>query len=89
MKLLKLFAVCVGMLLLSSCGSTKDIAYFQNAKYIDFEQSKYLYDAKIMPKDILSITVTTVNPEAAIPFNMTVPTIYTQQNRSTYSYGSR
>ena len=76
------------IVLLCSCGSTKDIAYFQNAKYIDFEQSKYLYDAKIMPKDILSITVTTVNPEAAIPFNMTVPTIYTQQNRSTYSYGS-
>lgn len=88
MKLFKLFAVCLGMVLLSSCGSTKNVAYLQNAQYIDFEQSKYLYDAKIMPKDILSITVTTVNPDAAIPFNMTVPTIYSQQNRSTYSYGS-
>jgi len=71
--------------LLCSCGSTKDIAYFQNAKYIDFEQSKYLYDAKIMPKDILTITVTTVNPEAAVPFNLTIPTVVNQERRSTYS----
>ena len=85
MKLLKLFTVCIGMVLLSSCGSTKDIAYFQNAKYIDYEQSKYLYDAKIMPKDILTITVTTVNPEAAVPFNLTIPTVVNQERRSTYS----
>lgn len=85
MKLLKLFAVCIGVVLLSSCGSTKDIAYFQNAKYIDYEQSKYLYDAKIMPKDILTITVTTVNPEAAVPFNLTIPTVVNQERRSTYS----
>lgn len=73
------------VVLLCSCGSTKDIAYFQNAKYIDFEQSKYLYDAKIMPKDILTITVTTVNPEAAVPFNLTIPTVVNQERRSTYS----
>ena len=85
MKLLKLFAVCIGVVLLSSCGSTKNIAYFQNAKYIDYEQSKYLYDAKIMPKDILTITVTTVNPEAAVPFNLTIPTVVNQERRSTYS----
>ena len=85
MKLFKLFAVCLGMVLLSSCGSTKDIAYFQNAQYIDFEQSKYLYDSKIMPKDILTITITTVNPEAAAPFNLTVPTTLSQSQRSTYN----
>ena len=71
------------IVLLCSCGSTKEIAYFQNAKYIDFEQSKYLYDAKIMPKDILTITVTTVNPEAAVPFNLTVPTTLSQTQRAT------
>lgn len=76
------------IVLVSGCGSSKDVAYFQNVQYIDFEQSKYLYDAKIMPKDLLSITITTTNPDAAIPFNLTVPTIYTQHNRSTYSYGS-
>ena len=70
-------------MLLISCGSTKNIAYFQNAKYIDYEQSKYLYDAKIMPKDILTITVTTVNPEAAVPFNLTIPTTLNQSQRAT------
>lgn len=70
---------------LSGCGSTKNIAYFQNAQYIDLEQSKFLYDAKIMPKDILTITVTTVNPEAAVPFNLTVPTTLSQSQRSTYN----
>lgn len=73
------------IVLLCSCGSTKEIAYFQNAQSIDFEQSKFLYDAKIMPKDILTITVTTVNPEAAVPFNLTVPTTLSQNQRSTYN----
>ena len=87
MKLLKLFTVCIGMVLLNSCGSTKDIAYFQNAKYIDFEQSKVLYDAKIMPKDILSITVSTTNPDAAKPFNLSVPTTFSSTNSSLYTTG--
>jgi len=73
------------VVLLYSCGSTKNVAYFQNAKYVDFEQSRHLYDAKVMPKDILTITVTTVNPEAATPFNLTVPTTLSQNQRSTYN----
>ena len=75
-------------MLLIACGSTKDVAYFQNAKYVDLEQSRYLYDAKIMPKDILTITVTTVNPEAATPFNLTIPTVFNQNSRSTYAQPS-
>lgn len=70
---------------LCSCASTKDIAYFQNAQSVDLEQSRYLYDAKIMPKDILNITVTTVNQEAAIPFNLTVPTTLNPNQRTTYN----
>ena len=73
------------LILLSSCGSTQNVAYFQNSDSIDFSRSAYLYDARIMPKDILTITVNTVNPEAAYPFNLTVPTSYNQQTRSTYS----
>ena len=33
-----------------------------------------LYDAHIMPKDLLTITVNTSDPDAAIPFNLTVAT---------------
>jgi polysaccharide export outer membrane protein len=69
----------------ASCGSVKNVAYLQNSDYVDFSRSEFLYDAHIMPKDILTITVSTVNPEAAEPFNLTVPSIYNNQTRSTYS----
>ena len=41
-----------------------------------------LYDARIMPKDLLTITVSSTEPEAAIPFNLTIPTIQSTQTRS-------
>ena len=74
-----------GALLLISCGSTKKISYLQNIQDVDLELSRYLYDAKIMPKDVLSITVSTVNPEAAAPFNQTVPTVLSRGQQSTYN----
>ena len=60
------------ILMLASCASSKKVAYFQNAVDGVVERSEGLYDAKIMPKDILTITVSTTNPEAATPFNLTI-----------------
>ena len=60
--------------ILSSCGSSKNVAYIQNSDYIDYARSEFLYDAKIMPKDILTITVHTVNPEASAPYNLMLST---------------
>ena len=60
------------VLMLSICGSTKNVAYFQNADSISYAASKMLYEAKIMPKDELTITVITTDPKAAIPFNLAV-----------------
>ena len=71
-KLQYIISLTLVSLLLSSCGSVKNIAYLQNSEEIDFTRSEYLYDARIMPKDILTITVNTVNPEAAEPFNLIV-----------------
>ena len=86
MKTLKnLFLTLIAALALASCGSQKDVPYFQNANSVDLSQSKYLYDARIMPKDQLTITVSTTDDNAAVPFNMTVPTPYTVNSRSTYS----
>ena len=73
------------VIVLAGCGSTKTIPYFQNSDDMDYEQSKFLYDARIMPKDLLTITVSTVNPDAAIPFNQTVSTALNQNTRSPYS----
>ena len=70
---------------LSSCSSTKGVAYFQNSDTVNLDSSRVLYDARIMPKDILTITVSTIDQDAAVPFNMTVPTPMTQGQRSSYS----
>jgi len=77
--------ILAAIIFLGSCGSTKDVPYFQNSNSVDLTKSKILYDAKIMPKDILTITVSTTDDEAAAPFNLTVPTPYTTNQRSTYS----
>ena len=70
MKKLILPMVIIAMtLLLGSCGSTKDIVYFQGIDTLNLAQSKWLYDARIMPKDMLMINVSTTDPEAAKPFN--------------------
>lgn len=62
----------ITILLLTACGSSKDVAYIQNVEQLNPEQSTYLYDAHIMPKDVLTITVNTLTPEASAPFNLVV-----------------
>ena len=46
------------------------------------------YDAHIMPKDLLTITVNTSDPDAAIPFNLTVATPITANSKSLTSQPS-
>ena len=59
--------------LLTACQSYKKVPYFQNVEVVnEAEQQEKLYDAKIMPKDLLTIVVSCTNPELAIPFNLTV-----------------
>lgn len=64
--------VLMMVVLLGSCSSGKDVPYFQNIDEISLAGSKGLYDAKIMPKDMLTITVSTTDPAAAAPFNLSV-----------------
>ena len=79
MKKLSLTALtAVTILMLCSCASTKKVAYFQNSDSINYDNSRFLYDARIMPKDQLTISVNTTNDEAAAAFNLTVLTTYTQ-----------
>ena len=69
-KIFTLLHFVIFTLFLSSCVNTKKIAYFDNKNEINTALSKTLYDAKIMPKDILQIQVFTMTPEAALPFNL-------------------
>ena len=77
-KLYHFLILSIATVILSSCGSTKNVAYLQNSDYTDLSRSAYLYDARIMPKDILTITVNTVNPEASLPYNLLLQNAYTQ-----------
>lgn len=77
-KLSLIFTVSLIVAILSSCGSAKNIAYLQNSDTINFEKSQYLYDAKIMPKDELTITVNTTDPEVSLPFNLLMQNAYQQ-----------
>lgn len=69
-KIFTLLHFIIFTLLLSSCINTKKLTYFDNKNEINTALSKTLYDARIMPKDILQIQVFTMTPEAAVPFNL-------------------
>jgi polysaccharide export outer membrane protein len=73
MKILNLSLLSALCILLASCGSTKNIPYLVDAEQLSEKQLKetaMIYEAKIMPKDILTVTVNTTVPEAAVPFNL-------------------
>ena len=66
------FPALLILILFSSCGSTRDVVYFQNSDRIS--EDMYVQDATgfstvIMPNDNLFITVSAVNPEAVEVFN--------------------
>ena len=57
--LFNLIVLITVVVLLDSCSSAKRVAYFQNIDSVDLSASQGLYDAKIMPKDMLTIIVNT------------------------------
>ena len=74
-KIKRLFLLSGIFFLLVSCTSYKSVPYLQNPDAVNnYGKTIPLYDAKIMPKDLLSITVNTTDPQAAAPFNLTVQT---------------
>lgn len=61
--------------LLVACQSYKKVPYLQDVEAVtQAEQQGKLFDATIMPKDLLTIVVSCENPEAAVPFNLAVAT---------------
>lgn len=89
MKKYSFFVLILLAALITSCSAPKNIAYLWNSDDVDLSQSQYLYDARIMPKDILTITVNTVNPEAAAPFNLIVrPTLTSATSNLSTTGGS-
>lgn len=76
-------ALCC-LLLLAGCQSYKSVPYLQNAASLAEDPgTRGLYDARIQPKDLLTITVNTTDPAAAAPFNLTVQTPLNQSSQYT------
>lgn len=70
------FPVAILAMWLAGCTSSKNVAYIQGAgkgETDEYQHSTPLYDAHILPKDLLTITVTATDPEAVQAFNLTVP----------------
>lgn len=82
----KMLLIILGVFSLSSC-STKKIAYLQSTMgsevgISDTAQAS-LYDARIKPKDLLTITVNTFDGEVSVPFNLLFPAgYYTTHNNA-------
>lgn len=68
--------LCLALLVLAvlpACSSHKDIAYLQEQEGALRAAADSLYDARIKPKDLLTITVNTFDREASLPFNLMYP----------------
>lgn len=59
-------------LVVMSCASSRRVVYLQE-KSVEIPESSLAFDARIMPKDLITISVSTPEPEAALPFNLIVP----------------
>ena len=79
MKINSTFFALVFSFLMAGCSSYKNVPYLQNPEIVNsISEQLPLYDARIMPKDLLTITVNTTDPQAAAPFNLS----YQAQSRS-------
>ena len=66
-------AVIVMAAVFTGCTSYKHVPYLQNSREVDLSTLPKLYDARIMPKDVLSISVNCPDDDnAARPFNLVV-----------------
>ena len=83
MKLRFFLIISISSFLLFSCNSYKRVPYLQET-YVknDTLPPHPMYDAKIMPKDLLTITVNTTDPESANLFNLTAQSSF-NASRST------
>ena len=67
---LRAFALVVLTVLLSSCGSKKDVVYFQNASAFETIVSDNSNVNRFKVDDVVSINVSTLDPQASVPFNI-------------------
>lgn len=65
-----LSTILPSLLILISCGSKKDVVYFQDASNFETIVSDNTITNTFKVDDVVSIHVSTLDPEASIPFNL-------------------
>jgi polysaccharide export outer membrane protein len=85
-KILVVFIAILMVIFVGGCSTPKHVTYFQNIDTVNLAATNGLYDAKIMPKDLLTINVNTTNEEASKPFNLHYQQQYSGGN-SANQYG--
>ncbi|SFB20944.1 polysaccharide export outer membrane protein [Flavobacterium swingsii] len=84
-NLISYFLLGLNLLLLTSCGDKKQIAYYQNINQVAAQETANNFESKIQPDDLLMIVVSTPDPEASAPFNLeaiSVPTAIGQTTQA-------
>ena len=79
--MIRITLTLLATLLLASCSSVENIAYFQDVKSTNRYMNDTLnttFEAKIKPKDLLSITVVSTEPEASRIYNLITPQLQSQ-----------
>ena len=86
MKLRSFLIIGFCAFLLFGCNSYKNVPYLQDT-YVknDAQLPHPMYDAKIMPKDLLTITVNTTDPESANLFNLTAQSSFNSARSTSLS----
>ena len=62
-------------MIIVSCGSRKDIVYYQDIDSFSTAEKLNTYEIKIQPDDLLTITVSAEDPEIAAPFNLNASSV--------------
>lgn len=84
-----LIALAVALMAVVSCGTVKDIAYFQNKVVDQPEAIDKHAGIVIQPKDMLSIVVSSRNPELVAMFNLPVVSYQAGSEIVSTSYNQR
>lgn len=84
-----IFAVLAAVLMVSSCVAPKNIAYFQNRLVDQPEQIDKHGGIVIQPKDMMSIVVSSKNPELVVMFNLPVVSYQAGSEVVTSGYAQR
>ena len=69
-KKFRLLVPAIIVFILASCASKKDVVYFQNSSNFETLVDENTFSPKFKVDDLISIHVSTLNPEASEPFNL-------------------